>query len=189
MKTKQVKLAIVSIATGLNRNGKITIRTAASQYNESGIFQLTEAHLDNIADAAMRVDSETLGDAIAIGNQNFEESVLVVTFRYCKAGEAIGLDKDGNPIVSADGSEVFTKDHWRTESFDTLELAESAADFIKDLLRDVAKDRLAAKRNGKRSVKPAARIERKAAPVVNDEAAELEPVDENVDDLFGDKPE
>lgn len=172
MKTIQVKLPIQRIAVSTNRNGRLSIVCASSKYNESGVFQLTEAHLDNIAENAMNCDAGTLADAVAYGNQMFEESNLVITFRFCKEGEPIGTNPDGTPIVSSEGSEVFTKDHWRTESYDGIELAESGVEFIKDLLKDLAKDRLKEKRAGKRTA-PVKRVTAPKAPAetVEDESS------------------
>jgi hypothetical protein len=147
---KIVALLIISIDARLNRNGLCTVQCEPSEFNEKGIFQMTDKYLDNLAYKAGAINGDILQNAVA---GSLDENYLNIEFMYVEEGQLIGNDAEGNPILSKDGNDKFTVTHWRTEQFESIELGEDANQYAKDLNKQLDLEDARASRNAKREEK------------------------------------
>ena len=134
-----VALLIVSIDARLNKNGMCTIETEKTAYNEKGVFQLTQKYLDNLAFKAGATNGAILGNALAT---SMDDSFLHMEFMWVEAGEKIGENEDGSPILNKEGGDCFTVSHFRTEQFVSIELGGDATDYVTELNKEVDKDEI-----------------------------------------------
>lgn len=167
---KIVALLIISIDARLNRNGLVTVQCEPSEFNEKGIFQMTDKYLDNLAYKAGAINGDILQNAVA---GSMDESYLNIEFMYVEAGQPIGNDEEGNAILSKSGDDKFTVTHWRTEQFESIELGDDANQYAKDLNKQLDLEDARASRNAKREEKS-----KRTAPRTKVIAAKIDVVEE-----------
>jgi len=167
---KIVALLIISIDARLNRNGLCTVQCEPSEFNEKGIFQMTDKYLDNLAYKAGAINGDILQNAVA---GSLDENFLNIEFMYVEEGQLIGNDAEGNPILSKDGNDKFTVTHWRTEQFESIQLGDDANEYTKDLNKQLDLEDARASRNAKREEKA-----KRTAPRTKTVAAKIDVIEE-----------
>ena len=173
-----VALLIVSVDSRINRNGLCTIETEASAYNERGIFQLTQKYLDNLAFKAGATNGDVLGNALAT---SMDDNFLNMEFMWVEAGEKIGTNEDGTPILNKDGGDAFTVSHWRTEQFISIELGQDAADYVNELNKAIDMEDIREARKAKRESQNRSRTQRVTV------AAKIDAVEEEIEEEEGEE--
>ena len=108
-KKESVSLEIISISTKLNKNDKYSIEVVAKAPYKYNVVQITPEQLDNWADKVGLSNGRTLARFV---NTSDEPCELDMTCTYKEAGQPIGINPDGSPIVSSTGSTVHTKSYW-----------------------------------------------------------------------------
>lgn len=138
---KEVTMEILNVGQSINQYGKLSIRVVPKFPYENKVLMLTAEHLDNLAEKAGAQNRFLIAQAVN-GCPN-DPSFISVMCTYKKEGEAIGTDKDGNPIVSSSGHTTHQKSYWDTEIVGIMLGGEAgiyAQNVVADVLRDMTRE-------------------------------------------------
>ena len=178
---KTVHFLITSINIMLNSKGKVSIKCEEGiEQNDSGLFQMSEAALDNLADKVGATGAAMLRNAIAT---SFDDNRYSVECTWNEKGKKV-LDQNGKEIMdtSTGKAQVFKISHWGTNLLTSaITLGADARGYINrmnelgdiEAIRDANKER-ANRKLAAQKAKLAAEKLSKEAPEVDAEATEDE---------------
>jgi hypothetical protein len=122
-------VTITDINDEENSNGKVAIIGTPCEQNESGVFQMSVAMLDNIAKKSGALTTSTFVSALKKGINDFDDSELNFDAVYVTAGDVV--TNNGKEVIDPETGDpmTFTKDHWRIDNFKVV-LGEVASSYI-----------------------------------------------------------
>ena len=132
--TKTVRLAILSIATELNKFGKLGVAVIPQDpYYKGSVWQTSATDLERLAKECGAYERFTFAKLINnIAKKGGEDSYLVLNLEYCEAGQKIGNKEDGSPILSKAGKDYYTESFWNVRS-QSISISDDVADKLEEL--------------------------------------------------------
>lgn len=131
---KMVSLVILSIATELNKNNKLGVAVIPqAPFYDGGVWQTSPADLERLAKECGAYEMHTFAKVVNTNaKRGGEDCELALELEYCEAGQSIGLNADGTPILNKEGGSVYTKSFWNVRNV-TIKVSDDVADRLSEL--------------------------------------------------------
>jgi len=112
-----VELVISSLGTKLTKHDKLAIAVLPTHEFKGDVLLVTPEDMSRMARLVSSPDRFTLADSV---NGASDQSKLSMTITWCEAGQPIGTDDNGQPIVSNAGFTTFQKSFWDTSDMEII---------------------------------------------------------------------
>jgi len=112
-----IELIISSLGTKLTKYDKLAIAVLPNHEFKGEVLLVTPEDMSRMARLVSSPDRFTLADSV---NGASDQSKLSMTITWCEAGQPIGIDDDGNAIVSNAGFTTFQKSFWDTGDMEII---------------------------------------------------------------------